>query len=120
MSDDIEFSVDQTASSLSEPSELAKKEQEKIEMALKPNSIVLKLWNGGHVSFEPESPVQIFAMLALITLSGTCMVVAIVGIFTPQEAMWPEKAFTVLGGAISAIVGAMVGSAATSVRQKRK
>jgi hypothetical protein len=120
MSDDVEFLIDAKASIFKEASEDAKREQAVIEQPPKPNSIVIKLWNGSHVSFEPENSVQIFSILALGMLAVTCILIGFFGIFVNHQAAWPEKAFTVLGSAISAIVGAMVGSSAVASRSKRK
>ncbi len=120
MTEEVIFSIDDKAEASKGDSELAKKEQAQIEQAPKPNSIVIKLWGGSHVSFEPENSVQIFSILALGMLALTCVLIGFFGIFSHPQATWPEKAFTVLGSAISAIVGAMVGSSAVASRSKRK
>lgn len=89
MSDDVEFSIDAKASLSTGDSVLAKQEQALIEQPPKPNSIVIKLWNDSHVSFEPENSVQIFSILALGMLALTCILIGLFGIFVHHQATWP-------------------------------
>jgi hypothetical protein len=121
MTDQVQFTPDSNKPP-EYASEKARNEQAAFfqEPERKPNSIVIKLWKDGHLTFEPDSGVQIFAILALVLLSLTVVAVSAIGIWTSADATWPEKAMTSIGNAISAIVGAMVGSAVTSRVNKRR
>lgn len=101
------------------PSEAAKAEQGKIEPEIKPNSFSLR-FGIGHISFEADNAVQIFAILSLVILTTLGVSVSFFAIFSANGAVWPEKAFTVIGAAISTVVGAIVGSAATVSKARRK
>jgi len=60
MSDDVEFSADVAApSKLASPTAL--KEQSVIEAGSPaPNSVIIKLWKGGHLCFNPDNHTSIF------------------------------------------------------------
>lgn len=118
MSDDVDFDpvVEEPPKS---PSKRAIDEERSLGAPImKPNTIVLPMWRKGHVSFEPESGVQIFAILALVMVLLTMALLGLIGIFVDGAATWLDKAFTALGNVISAVVGAMVGSSVSKTRRR--
>lgn len=116
MTDDIEFEPEKPSSS-DGVGERAKREQKFIESPPKPNTVMLKLWKGGHLTFNPETHVPIFAIVALVVLLVSALVIAIVGIWIPANAIWMDKLFTAIGYAITAIVGAIVGAAVSDKKE---
>jgi hypothetical protein len=120
MTEEFTAEEDPTAKKVGDnPSAIATAERNKIEQDIRPNSFSLR-FGIGHLSFEAENAVQIFAVLSLIILTVLGIVVSISAIWSPAGASWPEKAFTVIGAAISTVVGAIVGSAAALSKSKRK
>jgi len=77
------------------------------------NTAVIPLWKGGYISFNPEDSVSVFALLALILLVFGCVAVTFIGILLGDPA-WLEPLTTALGYAITGVVGAILGSAATN------
>lgn len=70
-------------------------------------------------SYNPENSIAIFAIVGLVLLCLTLATIAIAAIWHPPVATWTEKAITVIGGAMSALIGAIVGSSANG-RKSRK
>lgn len=99
----------------SAPSDLAKKELEAFGTSanIKPNSIIIPLWGTGHISFNPDGSVSIFAAISLLLLLIFAVLMALVGIWA-GEANWLNTIFTALGHAITGVVGAIVGSSVAS------
>ncbi|WP_394154425.1 hypothetical protein [Loktanella salsilacus] len=92
--------------------DLAEKEAEQFGKKPEKNTVVIPLWKGGYVSFNPNESVPIFALLALILLLGVVILLSFIGIWL-TESSWVESLATALGHAITGVVGAIVGSAAT-------
>lgn len=70
------------------------------------------LWKGGYISFNPTDSVSIFALLALVLLLLGSLVVVSIGLGIGDMG-WMDRLTTALGHAITGVVGAIVGSAAT-------
>lgn len=113
----IEFSPEDAPVS-DQASETALKEQKVIESGIRPpNSISIPLWKNGHLTFNPNSYVPIFSLVALILLLVTILAVLVIGIWTPSDAEWMDKITSALGYGVTGIIGAMVGSAASSKKK---
>lgn len=108
--DDLpEFEADQPASNA--PSPQAQHEEKVFgKQPPKPNTVLIKLWGGGHVSFNPESSVPIFAVMALVLLLISVPIVVLVGL-AGGDTTWMNSIMTAIGHAITAVIGAIVGSA---------
>ena len=78
---------------------------------------MIRLWRGGYISFNPEDSVPIFAFLALILLLGVVIITVIAGIWI-SETGWMDRLTTALGHAITAVIGAIVGSSAAKATSK--
>lgn len=78
----------------------------------KDNAVVIPLWKGGYISFNPKDSVAIFALLALVLLLVVGVLVTLVGLGI-GDVGWMETLTNALGHAITGVVGAIVGSAAT-------
>jgi|GEM_PF-6147845 len=90
--------------------ELAKKEQKIFSSPIKPNTIIIPLWKSGHVSFNPDSSVHIFAVIALVIIMTGLVILSIIGPFLSASLKWLEIIMTAGGHAITAIVGALIGA----------
>jgi hypothetical protein len=102
-------------------SDIAKREQAVIEAPpVAPNSVLIKLWGGGHISFAPDSSATMFAIIALILLLIAILLFSCIGLFVQPTATWADKLSGSLGNGISAIVGAIFGASATGSARKRK
>jgi hypothetical protein len=102
------------------PSEKARSEESVFSGAEpKENSVIIKLWGGGHLSFNPNNHTSIFSLIALMAVLLTCLIVSLIGILTSHDAVWLDKIATALGYGITGIIGAMVGSSAAS-KEKEK
>lgn len=107
--DEVEFEPESGSAA---PNDLSDKEVRQFSGGkIKPNTFVLPLWKGGHVSFNPESSVSIFALISLFFLLVCLILVALVGAIV-GNASWLDNIMTALGHAIAAVVGAIVGSSA--------
>ncbi|KPH09111.1 hypothetical protein CO657_19805 [Rhizobium acidisoli] len=108
MSDDIEFEVEEApAGPLS-----ARAEQEAQQFQRqppKPNTAMIPLWKNGHLAFNPESSVSIFALIALVLLLLTVLISTFVGIWV-GDTQWMAALANALGHAVTGVVGAIVGS----------
>lgn len=114
MSDSEDFDLKAEDAPPKQGGDLARKEQELFSKPPKPNSIHIRLWKDGYITFNPDNHVPVFAFLALIVITLLSLAIAIVGIWLPADAIWMDRLYTALGHAIAAIIGAMVGSAITS------
>jgi hypothetical protein len=100
-----------------QPSPDAQREVEQFKHGVKPNTAVIPLWKNGHISFNPESSVSVFALIALCLLLLTVLIQTFIGIWVAHTADWMASLATALGHAITGVVGAIVGS---SVAKKDK
>ena len=78
----------------------------------KENAVVIPLWKGGYISFNPKDSVSIFALLALVLLLVVSFLVTLIGLGI-GDVGWMETLTVALGHAITGVVGAIVGSAAS-------
>ena len=105
-----EFDLDQPPNDESSLDGLAKKEHEVFSFNIKPNTIIIPLWKRGHISFDPDSGIHIFAVIALILIMVSLIALSIVGYFYSTSLKWLEIIMTAGGHAITAIVGALIGA----------
>ncbi|MEY9717908.1 hypothetical protein ABIA22_000398 [Sinorhizobium fredii] len=75
----------------------------------KPNTVIIPLWKNGHLSFNPESSVSVFALMALVLLLVTVLISTTIGIWV-GDVEWMSSLANALGHAITGVVGAIVGS----------
>jgi len=108
---DVEFLEPEDAVSDS-TLQMAKQEQELFGKNPQKNTVVIPLWHGGYISFNPKDSVSIFAILALVLLVLSVVITTFVGIFA-GDVSWLNTIFTAIGHAITGVVGAIVGSAAS-------
>lgn len=116
MPDDVEFEPAEE-SPPEEPTPIAERELAQFKGELKPNTAVIPLWKHGHISFNPESSVSVFALIALCLLLLTVLLQTFIGIWIAKDADWMTTMANALGHAITGVVGAIVGS---SVAKKAK
>lgn len=110
--DDVVFKAE-TPPASSEAGKLAELEVKTFgRKGPKENAVVIPLWKGGYISFNPKDSVSIFALLALVLLLIVGCVVTAIGIWV-GNASWMDTLTTALGHAITGVVGAIVGSAAS-------
>ena len=84
----------------------------------KENSVVVKLWGGGKLSFNPNSHAPIFSIVALMAILIAMIILAIVGIWIPKDATWMEKLTSALGYGVTGIIGANGGHCCGNERQR--
>ena len=110
----VEFSSEDAPAS-DRVSDIALKEQKAIEsVGRRQTQYIFLYWKGGHITFNPNSYVPIFSLVALVLLLFTTLLVLLIGIWTPPGAEWLDKITSALGYGVTGIIGAMVGSAASS------
>jgi hypothetical protein len=84
-----------------------------------PNSIFLPIGRRGHISWHSESSASVLALIMLFVLLATVVLLSIIAAFSGGT--WSEKILELLGQAVTAVVGAVVGaSAAGSARNRRR
>jgi len=111
MPDDIEFEPEAPPDS-SAPTEEARKELLQFNSKEpKPNSALIPLWKNGHLTFNPENSVAIFALVTFFGLLVALIMVSIIGAFVAQDASWLDTIMGALGHGISLVIGAIVGGA---------
>jgi hypothetical protein len=84
-----------------------------------PNSFHFNFGRWGHISWHSESSAAVLSLLMFFLLCATTLIVAIVVSFSSDKA-WASSFLQVLGHAITAVVGAVVGAGASSVTRRRK
>ena len=82
----------------------------------KSNTMYVQLWGKGYLSFNPDNSVSVFALISLVLLLVVLIIVSIVGAFV-DDPTWLEKLVTGLSLAISAVIGAIVGSASSRAKK---
>ncbi|MGI0527310.1 hypothetical protein [Rhizobium giardinii] len=108
MSDEIEFEIEEAPEG--PLSAMAEQEAQQFQkQPPKPNTAILPLWKNGHLSFNPESSVSIFALIALVLLLLTVLISTLIGIWV-GDTQWMAALATALGHAVTGVVGAIVGS----------
>jgi hypothetical protein len=108
MVDDVEFEAEEAPEG--PLSSRAKEEVQQFQRQLpKPNTAVIPLWKNGHLSFNPESSVSIFALIALVLLLVTVLLSTAIGIGV-GDTQWMAALANALGHAITGVVGAIVGA----------
>jgi len=116
MADDVEFEPEAPPES-SSPSDVTQKELSQFnKREPKPNSALVPLWRNGHLTFNPENSVAIFALLTLIGLLTVLVIVSIVGAFV-GDAAWLDTIMGALGHGISLVIGAIVGGAVVKANE---
>jgi hypothetical protein len=98
-------------------SEISSKEERFFDETHRPNSfkfnfLVIK------GSYDPENSIAIFAIVGLVLLCLTLTAIAVAAIWHPAVSTWTEKAITIIGGAMSALIGAIVGSSANGRKRR--
>lgn len=114
MTDDTEFVAEQPEPSASEDPSAAK-ELSFFSRDVPPNTVLVKLWSGGHLSWKSESSAPVLALIMLMVL---CLLLLILAFLSHWIGDKLEGIFQILGNAISAVVGAVVGSSASSSQRK--
>ena len=118
MGDEVVFEADKPPTG--SPSANAIKEEKSFDAPVpKPNTVRIPLGKTGHITFEPDSAVPIFAIVALMLLILIFLIVVIAALAFNSQAGWIEKAITGLISLMSTIVGAMVGGN-VAARTRRK
>lgn len=92
--------------------DMAEREQAAFEGGRAPNTAKIPLWKNGFINFNPGSHVSVFALISLVLLLVAFVLIALIGIFIP-DGSWLERATSALGYGITAVIGAIVGSAAS-------
>jgi len=105
------------------PSLIAEAEESQLSRPAEtpPNSVVLNLGSFCQVRWHAESGAPVFCFISIAALLLFGILVAVISAFNAQMT-WPTEVFKFLGQALLTLVGAVVGSAATStsvVRSRR-
>jgi hypothetical protein len=83
-----------------------------------PNSFYLSFGKVGHISWHSESSAAVLSLIMLIIVCVLIFLVILISAFT-GERTWFASILQLLGNGMAAIIGAVVGSSASSGRPRR-
>ncbi|MDX6806442.1 hypothetical protein [Terrihabitans rhizophilus] len=102
-----------------ETTAIAQAEQAFFDSPKPPNTFELRFGKFGHISWHSDNSTAVLALIVLVLLCVVVLIVSIVGAWTTDKG-WLDSILRILGNAISAVAGAVVGASAGATSTRRR